>query len=262
MLHRLSNVLFAIGALAARDLHGAPRENYLPNPGFEEGTKYWDLCPSPNGNVKLDDAVSHSGNKSLCLKYHADADSRLSAYLLAANPLSAVLEPGRVYTVSGWIKIAGVPPGKTGPIAYLCEGHAERGHTPLVSGNTDPAKNNGWVHVSFHYIPPPNDSLGHQFRCQCHSTSDGMDGAVWFDDLKVEEGEQPTAFRPDWIDPTELYTRESSIPWLPLPVEFRSSLDVVTPRVELARPFAGGTARAVGRLLQQCPCGLRTGRAG
>ena len=237
MLHRLSVVVFAIGALAVQVLHGAPRENYLPNPGFEEGMKFWDLGSSPNGDIKLDDSVSHSGKKSLCMKYHTDADGRLSNYIVAANQLSAVLEPGRVYTVSGWIKIAGVPPGKTGPIAYFCEGHAERGHTPVVSGNTDPAKNNGWVFVSFHYTPPPSDSIGHQFRCQCHSTNDGMAGAVWFDDLKIEEGDKPTAFRPDWIEPAELYTRETPIPWFPVPLEFRCSLDVVTPHVELARPY-------------------------
>ncbi|HEV3024923.1 MAG TPA: beta-galactosidase, partial [Pirellulales bacterium] len=72
-----------------------------------------------------------------------------------------------------------------------------------------------------------------------------MAGAVWFDDLKVEEGDQPTAFRPDWIDPTELYTRESQIPWFALPLEFRSSLDVVTPHVELARPYAGAAPRVL-----------------
>jgi hypothetical protein len=114
-----------------------------------------------------------------------------------------------------------------------------------LSGNSNPAKNNGWVRVSFHYTAPLNNPIGHQFRCQCHTVNDGMAGAVWFDDLKVEEGGQPTEFRPDWIDPTELYTQESVIPWLPVPLDFRSRLDVVTPHVELARPYAGAAPRVL-----------------
>ena len=72
---------------------------------------------------------------------------------------------------------------------------------------------------------------------------DGMAGTVWFDDLKLEEGDRPTAFRPDWIDSGELYSQEPQIPWLPLPADFRCSLAVVTPHVELARPYAGGAPR-------------------
>ena len=212
-------VVFAVAALAAQGLRGEPRENYLPNPGFEDGAKSWELCPCPNADVQIDDTVSHSGKRSLRMEYHKEVDPRLGTCSYVDNYIPAVLAPGHVYTVSGWIKIAGVPPGKTGPIAYVCESHAElRSFELLVSGNTDPAKNDGWVQVSFHYTPPLNDSNGHQFRCQCHTTNDGMAGTVWFDDLKIEEGGQPSAFRPDWIDPTELYTRESTISWFPVPL--------------------------------------------
>jgi hypothetical protein len=244
-LHHLSIVVCAIAAFAAADSHAESRQNYLPNPGFEEGAKYWELCPSPNADVRIDDTVSHSGKRSLRIEYHRNVDARLGTYAYADLNLPAELETGHIYTFSGWIKIAGVPPGKNGPIAYLCEVHGDRGFSTPLSGNTDPAKNNGWVRVSFHYTPPPNDPHGHQFRCQCHSTNDGMAGAVWFDDLKVEEGDRPTEFRADWIDPTELYTRESIIPWLPVPLDFRCKLDVVTPNVDLARSFAGGKPRVL-----------------
>ena len=244
-MHRLLIAACAIAAFAAADVYAEPRENYLPNPGFEDGAKSWELCPCPNADVQIDDTVSRSGKRSLRMEYHKEVDPRLGTCSYVDNYIAAVLTPGHVYTVSGWIKIAGVPPGKTGPIAYVCESHGERGCSPPLSGNTDPAKNNGWVQASFHYTPPPNDSNGHQFRCQCHSTDDGMAGAVWFDDLKVEEGDQPTAFRPDSIDPTELYTWESQISWFPLPLDFRSSLDVKTPHVELARPYAGAAPRVL-----------------
>src|SRR5208337_854354 len=97
--------------------------------------------------------------------------------------------------------------------------------TAPVVGNTDPAKNNGWVFVSCRYTVPKN-AISHQFRCECHSTPDGMAGTVWFDDLKLEEGDRPSAFRPDWLDTADFYTQEPEIPWFPLPVDFRCSLAV------------------------------------
>ena len=232
----------ALLLLVRQAARGEPGENYLPNPGFEEGLKYWLTHSDGNGDVAVDDKVSHSGGHSLRLEYHKDPDVRMGTYLLAGPVLAAVLKPGQVYTMSGWIKIAGVPPGKSGPIAYLCESRPSAGESPRVSGNTDTAKNNGWVFVSFQFTAP-KDAVAYQFRCQCHATPDGMAGAVWFDDLKLEEGDRPTAFRPDWIDASELYTQELQIPWLPLPADFRCSPAVVTPHVELARPYAGGAPR-------------------
>ena len=187
--------------------------------------------------MTLDDTVSRSGKRSLRLEYHKDADSRLGTYLCAGNQIAAVLKPGQVYTLSGWVKIAGVPPGKSGPIACLHEEFTRTESSPLVSGNTDPAKNNGWVLVSLRYVAP-KDAGGHQFRCICSAAPDGMAGTVWFDDLKLEEGDRPSAFRPDWIDSGELYSQEPEIPWFPLPVDFRCSPAIVTPHVELARPYA------------------------
>jgi len=241
-MFRIFIVLFGLSILAPYGARGESGENYLPNPGFEEGMKYWDSQSEGNGDVTLDDTVSHSGSHALRFQYRKDADGRLGSYLYAANQLPAVLKPGKVYTFSGWIKIAGVPPGKSGPVAYLYEAHANGGISPRLSGNTDPTKNNGWVFVSFRYTAP-RDAVAHQFRCQCHSTPDGMAGTVWFDDLKLEEGERPSAFRPDWIDSSELYSQEPEIPWLPLPADYRSSLAIVTPHVEIAQPYAGGTPR-------------------
>ena len=180
--------------LVPQAARGEPGENYLPNPGFEEGLKYWGTKSEGNGDITVDDKVSHSGGHSLRLEYHKNADSRMGTYLVAGNQLAAVLKPGQVYTMSGWIKIAGVPQGKSGPIAYLCEGHPGSGNSPRVSGNTDPAKNGGWVFVSFRYAAP-KDAETHQFRCQCHAATDGMAGTVWFDDLKLEEGDRPSTFR-------------------------------------------------------------------
>jgi hypothetical protein len=243
-VHRFFLVLFALAIFGARVLYGESRENYLPNPGFEEGSKYWELVPCPNGDIKIDDAVFRSGKRSLRMEYHREVDPRLGTVLYVDQWLPAVLKEGHDYTFSGWIKIAGVPRGKSGPSAYLCEAHADRGSTPAVSGNTDPAKNNGWVFVWFRY-KFPKDANGHQFRCHVQAPPDGMAGTVWFDDLKVEEGEEPTAFRPDWIDRTDLYTREAQIPWQILPLDYRSRLDFVTPHLDLARPFAGGAPRVL-----------------
>ena len=238
----LQIVILALSILAPHGAQAAPGENYLPNPGFEAGTEPWFFFSDGNGDVAVDNTVSHSGSHALRLQYRQGADSRVGTYLFAGNQLAAVLKPGHVYTFSGWIKIAGVPRGKTGPIAYLCEGHPGRGISRQVSGNTDPAKNNGWVFVSFPYTAPKAADT-HQFRCQCHSTLDGMVGTAWFDDLKLEEGDRPTAFRPDSIDLGELYTQEPEIPWLPLAADYRSSLAVVTPHLELARPYVGGAPR-------------------
>ena len=257
----LSIVSGTLLILTASGAWAETRENYLPNPGFEQGMKFWDAYHSPNGDITVDDKVSHSGKHSLRMAYHEDADNRLTHALYAANQIGAVLKPGRVYTLSGWIKISGVPPGKSGPSAYLCEAHVTSGQSEHVTGNTDPAKNNGWVFVTLRYRPL-NDSNVHQFRCACDAPNDGMNGAVWFDDLKLEEGEQTSDFRGDWVDASELYSHEELIPWLPVPPDFRSSLEVVTPHVKMARPYAGARARAVGRVLRRRPCRLRAGPAG
>lgn len=244
-MQRISVVFFFLVVLTAAHLRGATtRENYLPNPGFEEGLKSWYVMPSPNADVKLDDAVSHSGKRSLRIEFHRDADSRLGTYSWAANFMPAVLKADRPYVFSGWIKIAGVPPGKSGPTAILCDAKVNRASSPPLHGNTDPTKNNGWVFVWFCY-KVPKDTDGHQFRCMIYGAADGMAGTVWFDDLKIEEGEEPTAFRPDWIDPSELYTSEPRVPWQAVPLDYRSRLDVVTPHVELARPLPAPTPRVL-----------------
>ncbi len=231
-------------AQVAAQARGQSRENYLPNPGFEAGSKYWELVPCPNGDIKIDDTVSHSGKRSICMEYHREVDPRLGTILYIYQGIPAVLKAGQVYTYSGWVKIAGVPKGKSGPTAYLCESHPDRAETTGLTGNTDPAKNNGWVFVSCRY-KFPKDANYHQFRCHVQAPPDGMAGTVWFDDLKVEEGDEPTAFRPDWIDPTELYTREPQVPYQVVPLDYRSRMDVVTPHIELARPYAGATPRVL-----------------
>ena len=51
------------------------------------------------------------------MEYHREVDPRLGTVLYVAQWVPAVLKEGHVYTFSGWIKIAGVPPGKSGPSA-------------------------------------------------------------------------------------------------------------------------------------------------
>jgi hypothetical protein len=238
----ISILLSGRGLLAQRREPG-PQENYLGNPGFEQGSDYWQFFKNPNADIAIDDRVWHSGKHSLRMEYNAHVEDRLGLYMVAANQLNAILVPGRIYTFSGWIKIAGVPAGKLGPIAYLCE--AQSGEpSKQVQGNTDPAKNDGWVFVSMRYKAPAKVTM-HQFRCQCHTAPNNAVGTAWFDDLKLEEGETATAFRPDWVDPSELYSQEHDVPWLPVPLGFRSSLDVVTPHVEMARGFVGGKPRVL-----------------
>src|SRR5271163_3262417 len=130
-------LLLALLLLAPHAARAEPGENYLPNPGVEEGLQVGAANSQGNGKITVDDTVSHSGGHALRLEYDRNPDSHLGTYLFAANQLAAVLKPGQVYTFSGWIKIAGVPPGKSGPIAYLCEARASSGHSLLVSGNTD-----------------------------------------------------------------------------------------------------------------------------
>ena len=229
---------FCPGAARRAGFAGASRENYLPNPGFEDGLKYWQPAPCPNSDIKVDDTVSHSGKHSLRIEYRRGADPRLGTVLRVAQWLPAVVKEGHPYTFSGWIKIAGVPPGKSGPSAYLGAANVDRGITAAVTGNTDPAKNSGWVFVWFR-CKFPKDINNYELRCEVEAPPDGMAGTVWFDDLKIEEGEEPTAFRPDWIDRTELYTQEVQVPRQIVPLDYRSRLEVVTPHVEMARPFAG-----------------------
>jgi hypothetical protein len=227
-------------ALANASWAGEPsRENYQPNPGFEEGMKDWYPWKMQDATITTDDTVSHSGKKSLRLEYKELA-RRKETYLFAYGMLSDCFTPGRTYTASGWVKIAGVPLGKKGPVACLQDAGGQ-GESPRVQGPTDPAKDRGWLFVSFSFkATEKNRGLG--LRCLCDVPADCVPGTVWFDDLKVEEGDKPTAFRPDWIPATDFYTRGPFI-YFPMTTDYRCSTEVITPHVELGRPSVGGPLR-------------------
>ena len=91
---RIFIVLLGLSILAQHDARGESGENYLPNPGFEEGMKFWVPGTEGNGDVTLDNAVSHSGSHSLRLEYRKDADSRLGSYLYASNQICRCSQTG------------------------------------------------------------------------------------------------------------------------------------------------------------------------
>ena len=238
-MHRTLGVFLALASVHLSWAGEPSRENYLPNPGFEEGLKDWHPWKTQDATITTDSSVSHSGKSSLRLEYK-DLDRRKETYLFAYSMLSDCFTPGRTYTASGWVKIGNVPPSKKGPVACLQDGSG-LGESPRVPGPTNSTKDGGWVFVSFKFkATEKNRGLG--LRCLCDVPANCVAGTVWFDDLKVEEGDQPTAFRPDWIPATDFYTRGPFI-YFPMPPDYRCSTEVATPHVELARPSAGGPLR-------------------
>lgn len=101
---------------------------------------------------------------------------------------NTVLEPGKTYTLSGYIKTVGVVNGSSDNAgAFICaESHNSDGtftpsYSDFVVGNTDSAVDNGWQRVSTTFKVPENSSKTRINLALKQST-----GTVYFDGIQLE----------------------------------------------------------------------------
>ena len=101
---------------------------------------------------------------------------------------NTVLEPGKTYTLSGYIKTVGVVNGSSDNAgAFICaESHNSDGtftpsYSDFVVGNTDSAVDNGWQRVSTTFKVPENSTKTRINLALKQST-----GTVYFDGIQLE----------------------------------------------------------------------------
>ena len=135
---------------------------------------------------KYDTSQHYFGKQSLAIsvsKY--EGTSRGRVYQDISNK---VLEPGKTYTLSGYIKTVGVVNGSSDNAgAFICaESHNSDGtftpsYSDFVVGNTDSAVDNGWQRVSTTFKVPKNSSKTRINLALKQST-----GTVYFDGIQLE----------------------------------------------------------------------------
>lgn len=157
------------------------RENLVPNPSFEEaqpGTKIpvgwiWDKR-NTNATCEMDDSRSHSGKISLKFTNGTPFGAHIYGTIWTAQPIH--LTPGKTYTLSAYVLSDN--PG----VAWLGGGHSWQFRLFLP-----PTTNGEWKRIWMNFTPSEADS-DFTLRINTDSPTEGF----WVDDVKLEEGEQPT----------------------------------------------------------------------
>ena len=167
---------------------GSNSVNLISNSNMETDSSW--IKSAWGGSNTFNEGYSTSqhyfGKQSLAIsvsKY--EGTSRGRVYQDISN---TVLEPGKTYTLSGYIKTVGVINGSSDNAgAFICaESHNSDGtFTPLYSdfvvGNTDSAVDNGWQRVSTTFKVPENSTKTRINLALKQST-----GTVYFDGIQLE----------------------------------------------------------------------------
>lgn len=168
---------------------GSNSVNLISNSNMETDSS-WIKSAWGGSNTFFNEEYSTSqhyfGTKSLAIsvsKY--EGTSRGRVYQDISN---TVLEPGKTYTLSGYIKTVGVVNGSSDNAgAFICaESHNSDGtftpsYSDFVVGNTDSAVDNGWQRVSTTFKVPENSSKTRINLALKQST-----GTVYFDGIQLE----------------------------------------------------------------------------
>ena len=135
---------------------------------------------------KYDTSQHYFGERSLAItvsKYEGTSRGRVHQDIS-----NTVLEPGKTYTLSGYIKTVGVVNGSSDNAgAFICaESHNSDGtftpsYSDFVVGNTDSAVDNGWQRVSTTFKVPENSTKTRINLALMQST-----GTVYFDGIQLE----------------------------------------------------------------------------
>ncbi len=153
--------------------------NLLANPGFEEAAgdgapTGWQWDPrNTDATCRTDATTAHRGRRSVLLTNGTEFGAHVYGTLWSTSPVT--LHPGRRYTLSAWVKSAA--PGNV----TLLGGAAwqyRAGASP--TGDT-------WQRIAVSFTPQEKDL---EFTARINTES--PTAAAWIDDIKLEEGREPT----------------------------------------------------------------------
>jgi len=147
----------------------------LSNSGFEEGKKDWALQAwKGRPRVGIDKWVAHSGKRSV--KIRGSGSNWNSVGIANKQNLNIVLEPGKQYRLSGWIKDKDVEDSAFIRIKVKYDdGSGDYFQTNSLDGTGD------WEKVTKEFRPARANSIEY-LACQLVGA-----GEAWFDDISIEE---------------------------------------------------------------------------
>lgn len=182
------------------------RKNIIENASFERGWRCWDSyrlsgCVTPlKWNTELfaiDDAVAHSGHRSLRCRVLECADLGKYGLGTMSTSLCPVPEPGR-YTASFWAKAthSNVVVTAWCPSFLYCQTwtYISRWMPKTKETIVNLRLTTEWKRHSFSFDLPQSDPLKLVFSAV---TAKGMgEGFAWIDDVQIEKGGEATPFEP------------------------------------------------------------------
>lgn len=153
-------------------------QNLIQNPGFESGTSSW--VAWGGATLEQSDVDPHSG------LFAVVASNRTAIWQGPVQPLLGVLEPGRSYRVSAWVRIAG---SDAEPVGMTMAREDDRG-LQYLSVSQSTAFNDRWVQISEVYDHSEDGALT-RLDFYFQGPAPGIDLLV--DDVAIE------AFPADWV---------------------------------------------------------------
>ncbi|MBI5359650.1 MAG: DUF2341 domain-containing protein, partial [Planctomycetes bacterium] len=174
-------------SLAARDSSGLGNigffggsDNLAPNPDFETGSPgSWSWAWGNAGTSSSWDSVAkYSGSYSLKQTHTVTTDSSV----WYADTAFGTITPGRIYTVSAWIKTNGT--GVGGARFWIGWDDADGIRLADKSNPGYYTTNNAWQYITFTLdgsnVPPANTS-----RARIHLQHFSFLGDIWFDNVRL-----------------------------------------------------------------------------
>lgn len=165
-----------------------PGKNYVNNGGFERGSEGWEaFAGRTSGGVVNDE--HHSGGA--CYKATGVIDDY--RYL---NQTPVPLTPGRIYTLSAWMKTAGFRrAGKDAQALNLTNyGWTQSAQLSPLQSDQD------WTRYEVTFeAPPTSEQGGRPSYTLVVFWPTKSEGTVWIDDIQIEEGAKATEFADSYV---------------------------------------------------------------
>jgi len=161
--------------------------NLMPNYSFEEmrsnGIPFgWEWSPrNTDATCTVDESTAHSGRNALKLTNGTPYGAHIYGMLWRSSPI--LLKAGKAYTLSAWVK------SEDAGVAWIGGGSNWQFRLQL------PATAGGWRRVWMTFVPGEVDA-DFVMRIVIEAPTKG----VWIDDIKLEEGSEPTPVEPAGSD--------------------------------------------------------------
>lgn len=147
----------------------------IENPGFESGTKGWEVhIYGAKSEVSADTSTAHEGKQSLRIAASESSDTALGQELR--------LKPGQFYRFTGWVRTRQLDPGRA-PVHGTFQIQRPGGQGTITSG-TNHIGDTDWVKETLFFVAPDDGRV----RVAIFFVGFGKGtGTAWFDGLKLEE---------------------------------------------------------------------------